>query len=132
MEIHRQFLRYTVIGLVSNALCYLGYLLLSSLGVGHKTAMTIVYCLGVLQTFVFNGRWTFRYAGSIPGSLARYVGTYALVYLLTIATMYVLVDAIGLPHQAVALILILVAAGIVFLMQKFWVFPANERFAPTD
>ena len=131
METHRQLLRYAVIGLASNALGYVGYLLLSSFGMGHKTALTALYGVGVLQTFVFNRRWTFRYAGAIPGSIARYIAIYAFGYVFAMVAMYLLVDLFGLPHKAVVLALIFVVACGIFLLQKFWAFPVMDQSPPS-
>lgn len=128
MRIHsdtrRQLLRYAVIGLLSNAGLYAAYLLLSWSAMGHKTAMTVVYCMGMFATFVFNRSWAFGHAGAIPQALLRYTATYAFGYMFNIAALFLLVDMAGLPHRWVVLALILISACITFLLQKFWVFPA--------
>ncbi len=132
MRTHQQFVRYAVIGLTSNAVLYVCYLLLTWAGMGHKTAMTVLYALGILQTYVFNRRWTFRHRGAVPGSMARYVATYAFGYVFNLGVMVLLVDMAGLPHQAVVLALVFVTACLIFLLQKFWVFPAGEGLSPAE
>jgi putative flippase GtrA len=126
----RQLLRFGAIGVASNAALYGVYLLLTWLGVGPKLAMTLVYGAGVLGTFLFNRRWTFDHAGAVHSALARYAATYGLVYLFNLGAMLALVDGMGLPHRWVMLALIPVCAGITFLLQKFWVFPAQRHTAP--
>lgn len=128
---HRQLLRYAVTGLAANALLYCAYLLLSSLGFGHKSAMTVTYCTSVLCTFIFNRRWTFSHGGTVPAALLRYLVTYALGYAVNLAALSLLVDVAGLPHRWVMAVLIVVSAGLIFLVQKFWVFPA-ERSTATE
>lgn len=59
-----QLVRYGVIGLASNAIGYVLYLLLTSLGMEPKMAMSLLYGIGVLQTFLFNKRWTFGHQGA--------------------------------------------------------------------
>ena len=122
MEIHRQFFRYALIGLVSNIALYFAYLLMTSMGIGHKTAMTSVYAVGVLQTYVFNRRWTFLYRGDISGSMLRYVATYAFGYLFNLVALLLLVDVLRMPHRVVQGVLILSVATMLFLLQKYWVF----------
>jgi putative flippase GtrA len=131
-ETRRQLLRYALIGAVSNAGVYAGYLLLTALGAGPKTAMTIVYCGGTLATFMFNRRWTFDHEGTVSGALGRYVMTYAGVYVFNAVSLVMLVDIAGLPHRLVMLAMIFVSAGLIFVLQKFWVFarslePGNDR-----
>lgn len=120
--LHGQFARYVVVGLASNLLCYLVYLALNGLGMDPKLAMTILYAVGVLQTFFFNKRWTFRQQGAVPTALYRYCTVYGLGYLLNLAVLYVLVDLHGFAHQVVQAAMIIVLAVLLFISQKYWVF----------
>lgn len=121
-----QFLRFGVVGLVSNALLFLVYLALTELGIGHKAAMSAVYLLGVVQTFVFNKKWSFRHSGGVSGAFIRYLIAYGLGYLVNLAVLVVLVDSFRFPHQIVQGIMILVLAVLLFLAQKYWVFPPRS------
>jgi putative flippase GtrA len=123
----RQLWRYGITGLGANALLYACYLLLGKLGVGYKLAMTVTYCTSVLCTFVFNRRWTFGHGGDLPPALVRYVAIYALGYAANLVALWALVDIAGLSHRAVMAALIVASAGLLFLAQKYWVFPAASR-----
>ena len=123
----RQLWRYVITGMTANVVFYAGYLLLSGLGVGHKAAMTVTYCTSVLCTFVFNRRWTFGHDGTVTAPLLRYIAIYAIGYVVNLAALSALVDVAGLPHAIVMAALIVISAGLLFLAQKFWVFPAATR-----
>ena len=122
MSTLRQLVSFGMIGIVSNAALYVIYLVMTRLGVGPKTAMTAVFALGVLSTYTFNRRLTFRHEGAIAQSAARYASVYLLAYLANIAALALLVDVAGFPHQAVMLVLIVATAVLVFVLQKLWVF----------
>ncbi len=122
-----EFARYVIVGLVSNALLYLFYLLLTNAGVGHKTAASVAYALGVLQTFVFNRSWSFKDRGAAAPALGRYVAAYGFGYLLNMGILLLLVDRAGYPHQLVQGLTIIFLAVLLFLMQKFWVFRESKR-----
>lgn len=119
---YKQFTRYAIVGLASNALGYLLYLSLTYLGIGPKLAMSLLYGVGVLQTFVFNKKWSFQFDGSATPALVRYVLAYAVGYGLQFLALMFLVDRMGLPHQWVMGFLILFIAAFLFIAQKFWVF----------
>ncbi len=119
---HVQFSRYALVGLLSNAVGYLLYLLLTEVNIGHKTAMTLVYCVGVLQTFIFNRSWSFRHQGQAWIAFKRYVLSYSAGYLFNLVMLILLVDEWGWPHQWVQGGIILVLAGILFILQRYWVF----------
>lgn len=131
-QTRKQFVRYSLVGLGSNLVLYLAYLLLTYLGMGPKSAMTLLYVLGVAQTFLFNRKWSFGHEGGLHSAFARYVASYALGYVLNLAVLWIAVDRMGLPHQIVQGVMILTLAVMLFVLQKFWVFPEGKRRAALD
>lgn len=113
--------RFVIVGMASNLVLYLLYLLMTAFGIANKIAMTLVYVTGTVQTFAFNAAWTFE-RRSTRISMVKYVLAYGGCYLLNMSALVVFVDRIGLPHQAVQGMMILVVAVVMFLLQKFWVF----------
>jgi putative flippase GtrA len=120
--IRRQFFRYATVGVISNLTLYLGYLLLTNLGMGHKTAMSLLYALGTCLTFAFNRNWTFGHGGHITKAFVGYVTIYAVGYLFNLIALYFLVDQLGFNHQWVQGGLIISVAVLLFTLQKFVVF----------
>jgi putative flippase GtrA len=127
LAVHKQFLRYAIVGLASNTFGYLLYLVLTYLGMGPKLAMTLLYGVGVLQTFFLNQKWSFRFEGAAKPALVRYATTYALGYVVNLLALMLLVDQMGLPHQWVQGVMIVVVAVMLFLAQRYWVFPKLSR-----
>ena len=135
-DTRRQLFRYALVGIGSNVILYLVYLLLTSLGLGHKTAMTLVYLLGLVQTFIFNRQWTFEHRGAAQGALLRYLLVYLLGYLVNFAGLYALVDVAGFAHQLIQALMIMLVAALQFLLLRQWVFAragsAEELAAGSD
>lgn len=125
-----QLVRYGVVGLVSNGIGYLLYLGITATGVGPKLAMTILYVIGVMQSFLFNKGWSFRYSGKIGPSFLRYCTAYAIGYFVNLVILLVAVDYIGWPHQIVQGVAVLLLALLLFALQKYWVFrPIQDRIS---
>jgi len=124
--IHLQAFRFAVVGLASNAVLYLLYLGMTAAGLGPKLAMSLVYGIGVAQTFLFNKRWTFNHSGRHDTALLRYIAVYAGGYLANLLVLAWLVDGLGYPHQIVQGVMILLLAGCFFVLQKIWVFKVSE------
>ena len=124
--LHKQFIKYAVVGLASNTLLYLGYLLLTAFGMGHKVAMTLLYAVGVSQTFVFNRSWTFADQGTAARSFVRYVMVYVWGYFVNLIALLVLVDYLGFLHEIVQGCMVLLLAVMLFLLQRFWVFEVTD------
>lgn len=117
-----QFVRYAIVGLASNAIGYGLYIVLTGLGLGPKLAMSLLYCIGVVQTFVFNKKWSFRFDGAAAPAIVRYATVYAVGYCFNFLALMLLVDHVGLPHQWVMAGLVVFMAVFFFIGQKFWVF----------
>lgn len=122
MAIQKQLFRFAIVGVFSNLLLYLTYLLLTTLHMGHKTAMSLVYISGVCLTFAFNRNWTFGHKGGISTAFLRYVLLYVLGYLLNLAALYVFVDVFDYPHQIVQGVLVVLIALVLFTLQRSIVF----------
>lgn len=122
MKWHIQLSRYAVVGIASNAVGYLLYLLLTYAGMGHKLAMSLLYAVGVAQTFYFNRKWSFGHNGVITVAFLRYVAAYAFGYAVNLGVLLLLVDSWGWAHQWVQGAMIFILAGMLFLLQRYWVF----------
>jgi putative flippase GtrA len=68
-------------------------------GIGYKTAMTLLYTIGILLTFLFNRCWTFDHQGLSTKDFIRYISVYVLGYLFNLAALFLFVDELEFPHQ---------------------------------
>jgi putative flippase GtrA len=123
----RQFTRFALVGVLTNAALYALYLGLTIIGVGPKAAMTAAFGTGVVVSYLFNRHWTFEHTGALTTSAPRYAGTYVIAYLVNVVSLVLLVDIAELPHEAVMLALIVGTALLTFTLQRLWVFDAAER-----
>lgn len=134
-QLIQQLVRFGVTGLLSNSIIYLGYLAVTWVGMGHKSAMTLCYLLGILMSFVLNRSWTFRSRTNTTPALLRYGIVYFSGYIVNFLILYIFVDFYGFPHQLVQGAAILTLAVAFFLAQKFWIFSTaradKARVMPT-
>ncbi len=117
-----QLARYVFVGIVTNLLGYLAYLLLTRLGVAPALAVTYLYGIGAAIGYLGHRNVTFRDQGGILGSGVRYLLIHCCGYAINIALLVVFVGKLGYPHQYVQAIAISVVAGFLFLSFKFIVF----------
>jgi putative flippase GtrA len=127
MKLRTQLLRYVIVGLISNLLAFLAYLLLSHTLMGHKAAMSLVYWLAVMQSFYFNRSWSFQHAGRWSSTFWKYVSAYLIGYLVNMLALLVAVDWLGFAHQWVQGGMIFATAALLFVLQRYWVFAAVPR-----
>lgn len=127
-ETAKQLLKYAFVGLVSNTVGYMIYLLITYLGVAPKLAMSVLYSVGAAIGFLGNSNLTFSYTGGIMVSGIRYLLAHCVGYLINLTLLVVFVDGLGFAHQVVQAAAVLVVAAFLFLAYKFFVFrPTKAR-----
>jgi putative flippase GtrA len=124
----QQLIRYGLVGLVSNLTIYFVYLLITYLGVEPKTAMTLVYIIGASIGFIGNRKWTFAHRGDPTSAALRYVLAHLCGYLLNFMILFTFVDRLGYAHQWVQAAAIIIVAGFLFIVFKYFVFRERVRF----
>jgi len=122
-----QLVRYSIVGIASNLAGYFIYLGLTRIGVGPKLAMSLLYGIGVAQTFFFNKAWSFKFSGPQTPALIKYSTLYVAGYFINFLAFAFFVDRLQCPHQIVMGVLTVFMAFFFFLGQKFWVFPTNTN-----
>ncbi|WP_427185186.1 GtrA family protein [Bordetella bronchialis] len=122
-----QFLRYALIGVLTNLIGYILYLALTHLWGMPKVTMTMLYSMGVAIGFFANRRFTFRHEGHVAKAGARYLLAQFLGYLANFSILVVFVDWLGFAHQIVQAAAIIMVAILLFFLSRFFVF--NERSA---
>ncbi|MDX1922062.1 MAG: GtrA family protein [Alphaproteobacteria bacterium] len=117
-----QFVRYAMVGLVSNVMGYLIYLLVTYLGMAPKIAMTFLYGVGVTISFFGNRYLVFADGGRLKTTGIKFIAAYLIGYFLNLSLLIVFVDQMGYPHQIVQAIAICVVAVFLFCALKVFVF----------
>lgn len=121
-----QLIRYGLVGVVSNAVIYFVYLLITYFGVEPKNAMTMVYIIGATIGFIGNRKWTFAHCGNYTSAALRYVLAHLFGYLLNFLILFTFVDRLGYAHQWIQGVAIIIVAGFLFIIFKYFVFRENR------
>ena len=121
-KINGQIVRYAIAGVISNGVGYLLYLIATMFfGLGHKTAMTGLYPVGMVVSFYINRKWTFRGTGTIRRSAVRFFITMVMGYAINFLLLFVFVDLFGFAHQLIQAFAIALMAVYFFLLNKWYV-----------
>ncbi len=127
----KQLTRYAIVGISSNLAGYSAYLLLTFLNVGPKLAMTLVYLTGAVVSFIGNLCWTFKNKGKFLSAALKYAIVHICGYSLNFFILYIFVDWMFYPHQAVQAVSIGIVSVFLYCMLKRVVF-SNPVQVPTS
>lgn len=125
----QQLTRFVIVGLLSNLALFALYLALTDHDVSPIAAMSIIYTVGVVQTYFVNRSWTFEVKNARPVYFGKYVATYAIGYLVNLAILQALSVDLRWPHQWAQGAAIAIVAALVFVLQKAWVFKPSPQLA---
>lgn len=118
-----QVVRYGVVGVLNNLLGYLIYLLVTWLWLDPKVAVTLMYPIGAVTAYFGHVKYSFAYSGRTSHGIIRYAIAHLVGYGTNIAMLYVFSDLLMYPHQLVQAAAIVVVAGILYLLFRYFVFP---------
>lgn len=118
----RQFALYSSVGLLTNIVLFILYLFFTYLGSAPKLTMTALYIGGVFMSFIANRRFTFTQIGNLRMSLRRYLLTHLIGYMLNLSFLFLFVDWLGVAHQLVQAIAIVVISILLFFICRNFVF----------
>lgn len=121
-EITKQIVKYAYVGIAVNLTGYLIYLLVTYYWFTPRVAVTVLYCFGVIASFIGNKRLTFSFAGNFTRCLVKYIIVHLIGYFINLLILTAFVYSYGYPHQLVQLVAILIVAIYLFIAQKFFVF----------
>jgi putative flippase GtrA len=124
-DLSKSLWRYGFVGILNSAGGYCLYLVVTGLGVHPIVAMSSLYLVGTLVSFISNRKWAFKHVGKIWPSALRYCVAYFVGYCLNFLMLYFFSGRLGYPHQVVQAVSIFLVAGFLFLMLKFFVFPRS-------
>jgi putative flippase GtrA len=120
--IRKQFVRYLLIGGLSNGLGYVLYIGLTLLGVNPLFSMSVVYLTSSMIAFTANRAWTFESNQGTGATVIRYILVQFLGYVTNLSMLALLHHGLGLPHYLVQLTAIGVVAIMMFLLSRCYVF----------
>lgn len=116
------FVRYVLVGIATNSIGYLIYLLLTTAGLEPKVTMSMLYIFGAAIGYLGNRRWAFQHSGSIWRSSTGYFIFHLGGYLINLGLLYLFVDRLSYPHQVVQACAIIIVAAYLFTALRVIVF----------
>lgn len=120
MARHR-FVRFLAVGMLNTLFGYGCFVLLLYVGLHYTMALLLGTVLGVLFNFKTTGSLVFGVRDN--RLLARFVGTYAVIYACNVVAIELLLRT-GLSAQVAGAVLLLPMAALAFVINRKFVFPA--------
>jgi len=121
-----KFIKFSIVG-VSNTLVslVLFYILFEFLGVYYIIASTLGYIVGLINSYFWNLRWTFRHRHS-SGVLVKFIIVNVIALSLKLTIISILVESFLMPELFAEIIAMGFAIVVNFGGNRFWTFSKNN------
>lgn len=118
-----QFLKFGIVG-VSNTLLTAAtiWILLKSLNSSDYLANIIGYIIGLINSFIWNRKWTFENKQSVKDTLYKFIGIFAISYLAQLGNLYLLLHHTSIDSYVCQLLSIVIYTVINFALNKYYTF----------
>jgi putative flippase GtrA len=95
-----QLSRFILVGVISNGVAFGAYLLLAQL-IKPVIAMTVLYGMGFIVSFIGNRSFTFSHTSALVPTVLRFALMHLVMYALRYGVFSYFVTYLCLPHQVV-------------------------------
>lgn len=123
-----QGIKFGLVGVLNSSVDYsVSWILVRLLGVNPVFAKVISYSAGVINSYFFNSRWTFKkQSKDSPKQKVRFILVNIVACAFAALTVKVCLEQFAIVYEIANLISIIVTVGINFIGSKFFVFTEKE------
>ncbi|WP_242655238.1 GtrA family protein [Clostridium cellulovorans] len=115
-------MKFALVGVSNTAISLIVYNILVVLGVNYMLANIIGYCVGVINSFIWNKNWVFKSNENSSAIIFKFVAVNILTLVVTTMFLYIFVDILGYSKFISQIFSTVVGMGINYLLNKIWTF----------
>ncbi len=117
-----QQIRFLFVGGLNTIVGYGTYALLIMLNVNYLLANTISTVVGVIHSYIWNRKFTFKSNKNVKSELFKFVIVYCISYLIGLFNIFILVSKFGINKYAAGLVNLIITTFISWFGHKYFSF----------
>ena len=123
-----QFVKYGVVG-ISNTLLTAAiiWIMMKVCHSSDYVSNIIGYIVGLINSFIWNRRWTFENNSQLSKTAFKFIITFAISYLLQLGNLYLLLNYTTFDAYFCQLTSIVVYTSVNFILNKYYTFKINNE-----
>jgi putative flippase GtrA len=116
-----QLIRFVIVGLASNAIALIAYLLMSNF-MRPIVAMSVLYGIGFVLSFFGNKSFTFKSNTNVTVTAIKFTLMHSVLFCLQYMIHSYFVLSVGLPHQLVQVVSVVLMGALSYIASRKLVF----------
>lgn len=122
-----QQIRFLFVGVLNTIVGYGGYALLLVFGLNYFYANTISYIIGIIHSYIWNKKFTFKSRDKSILEVVKFVGVYLLNYLIGLASLSLFVKIFGINEYIAGALNLFVTTLISYFGHKYFSFSKSNK-----
>lgn len=114
-------LRYALVGVLNTLVGYAVFYVVLHLGMGHLASLAVSYAVGVVHSFFWNRRWTFKAQGAFRRQAPRFLAVTGVTFALNALMLQGLVQ-VGVRPDIGQLLCLVVTTVVGYAGHRLWSF----------
>jgi len=123
-----QFIKFGLVG-ISNTIitAIVIWLLLKTLGASNLVANIGGYAAGLINSFIWNRKWTFESKEKVNKTVFKFMLTFVFSYLLQLGVLYLLLNHLLIDTYWCHLLAMAVYTAANFILNKYYTFKTGKK-----
>lgn len=120
-----QKIRFLFVGGLNTIVGYGSFALLLFMNLNYLVANTISYIIGIIHSYFWNKKFTFKSKNKSPLELVKFIFVYIVNYLIGMIILYLLVDKLGINHYIAGMLNLIITTLISWFGHKYFSFAGS-------
>lgn len=122
-----QQIRFLFVGGINTLIGYGSYALFLYLGLNYIIANTLATIIGILNSYLWNRKFTFKSKANVKKEILKFIAVYAVSYILGLIAITLFVKKIGMNEYIAGLLNLIVTTLISWFGHKYFSFKNREK-----
>ncbi|WP_367618591.1 GtrA family protein [Paenibacillus andongensis] len=122
-----QSIKFLIIGILNTVVGYLIYFVcLKFFDLNYIFSLLYAHVLGVLHSYFWNSKWTFKKGRKTYKNLLKFSGVYGVSFLINLLVLYILINYLSLTPLLSQGFALFITTLISFIGHKYWSFKISK------
>lgn len=114
--------KFIFVGVLNTIVGYGAYFILLYLNIHYILALIISSVIGIIHSFIWNKKWTFKSKGDVRKESLRFISVYGIAFLINLVILALFVEKLMFDPKIAQAFALCIVTIISFVGHKYWSF----------
>lgn len=114
--------RFIFVGILNTIVGYGAYFILLYLNIYYILALFLSSVIGIIHSFIWNKKWTFKSNGDLRKESIRFISVYGIAFLINLVILALFVEKFMINPKIAQVFALCIVIMISFFGHKYWSF----------